>query len=85
MEHSMSDPLGTLFDQFLKERTYLKAVTPKTRISYLTAWKAFQASQAVVSEGGLTRAQLQAFVIQLRDRGVKPRSVNTYLQALNAF
>jgi integrase/recombinase XerD len=33
----------------------------------------------------LVKARLQAFVVHLRDRGVKPRSVNTYLQALNAF
>ena len=34
MEVSMNDPLGTLFDQFLKERLYLKAVTPKTLTWY---------------------------------------------------
>ena len=32
-----------------------------------------------------TKPRLQTFVVHLRDRGLKPRSVNTYLQALNAF
>jgi hypothetical protein len=50
METSMSDPLARLFDQFLKERIYLKAVTPKTRIWYDTAWKAFNTSQTATGE-----------------------------------
>ena len=32
----------TFFDQFLRERTYLTNITPKTREWYQTAWKAFQ-------------------------------------------
>jgi hypothetical protein len=95
MEASMSDPLALLFSQFLKERVYLKAVTPKTRLWYDCAWKAFQASQAGSSDSAestvrglispLTKARLQTFVVSLRDRGVRPGSVNTYLQALNTF
>jgi hypothetical protein len=62
MEDSMSDPLGNLFSQFLKERQYLKAVTPKPRIWYQTAWKAFQASQEGGGDvgGNITKARLQA-------------------------
>jgi hypothetical protein len=33
--------LGSLFEQFLRERTYLKNVSPKTRVWYETAWKTF--------------------------------------------
>src|SRR5688572_23510995 len=85
MEDSMSDPLGKLFDQFLKGRIYLKAVAPKTCVWYRTAWKAFKALETAPGDGGITKARLQAFVVHLRDRGVRPRSVNTYLQARNAF
>jgi hypothetical protein len=76
MEDSMSDPLGNLFSRFLKERVDLKAVTPKTRIRYQTAWKAFQASQEGGGDvgGDITKARLHAFVVHLRDRGVRPRS-----------
>jgi len=91
----MNDPLAVLFEQFLKERVYLKAVTRKTKVWYRTACTAFKASQIATGEhvitpddGGLrevTRGHLQTFVVHLRDRGIKPRSVNTYLQALNAF
>ena len=33
----------------------------------------------------ITRADLSAFVVALRDRDVRPVSVNTWLRALNAF
>jgi hypothetical protein len=33
--------LGSLFEQFLRERTYPKNVSPKTRVWYETAWKTF--------------------------------------------
>jgi hypothetical protein len=56
----MSDPLASLFDQFLKERIYLKAVTPKTRLWYECAWKAFNASQAAHGDGGITKALYSA-------------------------
>ena len=39
----MNDLLG-LFEFFVKERIYRKAVTPKTRIWYQTAFKAFQST-----------------------------------------
>lgn len=77
--------LANLFAQFVRERLYLKAVSVKTETWYWTSWKAFEASQIGVGEIILTKAKLQAFVIRLRDKGLKPRSVNSYLQALNAF
>ena len=76
----MSDPLA-LFDDFLKERLYLRAVSPKTEEWYRQAFKAFQSSPGE----GFTKRRLQALVVMLRDRGLRPRSVNTYLQAMNAF
>ncbi len=34
----MNDPLADLFERFLKERVYLKAVTAKTTVWYLLTW-----------------------------------------------
>jgi integrase/recombinase XerD len=90
-EHLHVRPSGCTVRPISKERVYLKAVTPKTKVWYETAWKAFNASQAAVADGerqetaSISKARLQAFVVLLRDRGIRPRSVNTYLQALNAF
>ena len=35
------DTLDNIFQEFLRERTYLNNVNPKTRQWYETAWKAF--------------------------------------------
>ena len=78
------------FDQFVRERTYLNNVTPKTRDWYLTAWKAFTRFRATLpargqASGLITKADLQQFVVHLRQRGLKPVSCNCWLRAINAF
>jgi site-specific recombinase XerD len=84
--------VDALFDRFLRERTYLKNISPKTRVWYQTAWKSFTAAMpatfATVERDTttlITRADLSAFVVALRDRNVRPVSVNTWLRAINAF
>jgi site-specific recombinase XerD len=82
--------LETLFQQFLQERTYLKNITPKTRVWYQSAWKAFKGTQTntperLASAALIERADLNRFVVRLRERGVKPVSCNTWLRAMNAF
>jgi hypothetical protein len=69
----MSDPLAILFDQLLKERVYLKAISPRTEVWYRTAFKAFRSSPGE----GFSKQRLHAFVVVLRDRGVNPRSFRT--------
>lgn len=80
--------LDSLFDQFIRERIYVKNVTPATREWYETAWQAFRASRASSSTADpdlITRADLTNFVVHLRQRGVKPVSCNTWVRAMNAF
>jgi integrase/recombinase XerD len=77
------DRLDQLFAEFLRERVYLRNVSPKTRLWYETAWKAFRREHP--DGDGFTRPVLQRFVLGLRERGVRPVSVNTYLKAMNAF
>src|SRR5262249_52045999 len=78
------DALSTLFERFLRERRYLKNVTPKTVVWYETAFQAFKRSVAVTGPGDLTKPLLQDFVVALRERGLSPVSCNTYLKAINA-
>jgi hypothetical protein len=79
-------PLDALFERFLRERQYLKNVTPKTLVWYEAAWKAFNRSRiAAPSATLIKRSDLQQFVVHLRQRGVKPVTCNTWLRALNAF
>lgn len=70
-----------LFELFIRERIYLRNVSPKT-VSYdRDAWKAFK------RYGGkeLTQSQLNEFVVRMREAGVKPVSCNTFISGLNGF
>ena len=77
--------LSPLFERFLRERRYLKNVTPKTIVWYETAFKAFTRTVTVERPADLTKALLSDFVVRLRERGVSPVSCNTYGKALNVF
>jgi integrase/recombinase XerD len=84
------DPLDQHFQQFLRERIYLHNVTPKTAEWYRNVWHVFQRWWATLpiserSRAVISRADLQEFVVHLRERGVKPVSCNCYLRGLNAL
>jgi len=79
----MNHPQAHLFEQFLRERTYLKNVTPGTLIWYRVAFKNYGA--AFPDETLPTPVSLQQFVIGLRERHIKPVTCNTYVGAMNAY
>ena len=81
----MNNPLATLTDQFLKERTYLKNVTPATLVWYRVAFKSYRGSFPDDTAPVPTKAALQDFVVKQRERGLRPVTVNTYIGAMNAF
>jgi hypothetical protein len=62
----MNNPLATLFEQFLKERTYLKNVTSATLRWYRIAFKSYRKAIPDETSPLPTRASLQQFVIHLR-------------------
>ena len=78
--------LEQLFQQFLRERTYINNVTASTREWYESAWKAFTAAQKVAPERDhaatlITKSDLQQFIVHLRERGVKPeRAIRGFAQ-----
>ena len=51
--------LNELFDQFVRERTYLNNVTPKTREWYLLSREALGEFQEVAHEGRLRTGELK--------------------------
>ena len=82
--------LDQLFQQFLRERTYINNVTASTREWYECAWKAFAVAQKDAPERNgtdalISKTDLQHFVVHLRQRGLRPVSCNTWIRALNAF
>jgi integrase/recombinase XerD len=77
--------LSLLFERFVRERAYLKNVTPKTIIWYETAFLAFERTVHLETPTELNRQTLNDFVVGLRHRGLAAVSCNTYVKALNAF
>jgi integrase/recombinase XerD len=77
--------LGTLFDQFLKERKYLKNVTPRTLDYYEKCFRAFCSVTKEREPADLNRKTLQALAVGWRERGVSATTCNSYARGLNAF
>src|SRR5687767_1180080 len=77
--------LSTLFEQFLRQRRFLKNVTPKTVTWYQTAFDSLTRTVSVTEPADLTKAVLQDFVVRLRERGLAPVSCNTYVKGVNSF
>lgn len=65
-------------DQFIKERLYLKGVSPRTLVWYGCSFKAFAGALE-------SKAQVLERIKEMRDRGVSPVTVNSYLRCLNAY
>jgi hypothetical protein len=65
-------------EKFIQERKYLKAVSEKTLLWYKDSFRAF--------EGALDSTEtINARIVELRMRGVKPVSVNTWLRCIKAY
>ena len=65
-------------EAFILERKYLKNVTHKTLLWYHDAFRAFEGSIA-------SRSTVVGRIAELRQRGVKAVSVNSWLTCINAY
>ncbi len=73
----------SLFEQFLKERTYIKNVSQTTLDFYRSSFKAYQ---KIIDSATLpTKQDLTKFVTGMREQGLKPVSCNTYIRGINSF
>ena len=73
----------TLFEQFLKERIYIKNVSKNTIEFYRSSFKAYQKTSASASVP--TKQDLNTFVTEMREKGTKPVTCNTYIRGMNSF
>ena len=83
----MFSTLSELFAEFLRERHYLKNISPKTERYYRQAWIAFQKHTGgeITAPDGLSKGKLGKWVVSMREAEIKPVSCNTYISAMNAF
>ena len=68
------------FEQFVKERIYLKNVSPRTVDFYLDCRRSFERCR-----GELTMPGLNKYVIAMKEAGVKPVFCNTFISGINAY
>ena len=73
-----------IFAQFLKDKTYIVNVTPKTISFYKQSFNAFRRHYQGTLEN-ITKADLNNFVIHLRERGMSPNGANVYIRGMNSF
>jgi integrase/recombinase XerD len=67
-----------MVEDFIRDRQYLKGVSPATVLWYRDSFRAFQ--------GALdSKTSIVQRIEELMRRGVKPVSINTYLRAVNAY
>lgn len=69
-----------MWERFIQERVYLKGISPATVRYYKNVYSAFE---TILPEP--TQASLMARIMELRGRGVKPVSINTWLRGLKAY
>lgn len=73
-----------VFEQFVKDKTYIKNVTPKTISFYRQSFSAFRRSYRGELKD-VSKADLNNFVVSLRERGMSPNGANCYVRGVNSF
>jgi integrase/recombinase XerD len=68
------------FEDFVKERIYLRNISPRTADFYRDSWNSFKRYG-----GELTKLGLAKYVVAMREAGVKPVSCNTFISGINAY
>jgi hypothetical protein len=66
------------FEQFIREKTYLVSVSPRTVEWYRQSFK-WLALESPTDE------DLKSFVIRMREAGLKPSATNNRIRAVNSY
>lgn len=74
--------IDKLFDEFIRERTFIHNLAPRTLGYYKQMYSFWRAVEAF---NGLSKASLQEGLIKFRERGVSPGALNTYIRGVNTF
>jgi integrase/recombinase XerD len=77
--------MQTLFENFVRERRYLKNVTPRTEAWYRYSWKTIGGEPPAEAGVPPPKAYWLGRIAILRDRRVSAVAVNTVTRAVNAF
>lgn len=75
--------LDQLFEQFCKEKEYVKNSSRHTILFYQYSYKKFK--EVLKEDIDLSKAHLTRFVLGMRELGVKPETCNVYCRGMNSF
>jgi integrase/recombinase XerD len=75
--------LNLLFDQFCKERQYVKNSSPHTILFYQASFKKF--TVILGDDIDLTKNHLNRFILGMREKGLKPETCNVHIRGMNSF
>jgi site-specific recombinase XerD len=76
--------LQILFEQFIKERRFLKNSSEKTIRFYNQSWNRFRKAFLQLPDK-LSKAHLSEFVLNMRESGLSAISCNVYIRGINSF
>lgn len=69
-----------LFQLFIREKTYLNNLAPKTLKHYKDAWNTF-----IRYKGEVSAAGIKTFVMNMVESGMKPGAANAYTRPINSY
>ena len=77
--------LDDLFELFLKEKTFLKNLSPLTLKAFRLTWLRWTRSMGQKIVEDLNRELLREFVIKLREQPIAPSTCNITIREINSF
>lgn len=75
--------IDQLFEQFCKEKEYVKNSSRNTLLFYQYSYKAFK--RIMGDDVDFTKNHLTRFVLGMREKGIKPETCNVYIRGMNSF
>lgn len=75
--------LDQLFDYFCKEREYVKNSSRHTILFYKASYKKFK--ESLGDDIDLSKDHLNRFILNMREKGIKPETCNVHIRGLNSF
>ena len=75
--------LDQLFEQFCKEKEYVKNSSRTTILFYQYSFQIFK--RILGDDVDLTKNHLTHFVLVMRGKGMKPATYNVYIRGMNSF
>ena len=78
----MDSRIQSLFDDFIREKTFVANLSPRTIHYYKQVFRAFRDTGAF---DNLCKLSLSDSIITLRERGTSAGAINTYIRGVNCF